>query len=212
MHTDISPVCMKTACFIFVVFVQSVAVTAMDFTPQYAETVQDGIPVKRLYFSDHAQRIYLSVPNGWRVTGNSHGSRFTPESLRQASVILENSALGTKIAFAGESLDPYRKDAAGLLPAGASDVHADFERTGEVAINGWSSFETAFTYNFYGQNFTTSVLFINIDKETQIRLRVTARKEDFEKLYPQARRTVASWFAPPPDLEAVLQRVSAGRK
>jgi hypothetical protein len=67
----------------------------------------------------------------------------------------------------------------------------------------------AFTYKSYGQRFTRSVLFINLDKEKQIRLRVEARKENFEKLYPQARAALGSWFAPSAELEAVLQRLSS---
>jgi hypothetical protein len=184
-------------------------VKAIDFTPHYAQSVQDGFPVSRLYFQDQAQRIYLSVPNGWQVSGDAQRGTLSPKDLGQATVILENSALNSKTAFSGEGLAVYRKVAFGLVPAGASDVHVDFEREGEAKTNGWSSFEMAFSYDFYGQSFTSSVLFINLDKNKQIRFRVAARKEHFEKLYPQARATLASWFAPSPELEAVFERLSA---
>ena len=67
----------------------------------------------------------------------------------------------------------------------------------------------SFSYSFYGQSFTSSALFINIAKEEQIRFCVAARKEHFEKVYQQGRTTLASWFAPPPEFEAMLQRLSA---
>jgi hypothetical protein len=199
----------KGICFaVFVIFPIG-GVNAIDFTPHYAQSVQDGFPVNRLYFQDQAQRIYLSVPNGWQVSGDAQRGTFSPKELGQATVILENSPLNSKTAFSGEGLEVYRKVAFGLVPAGASDVHVDFEREGEVKINGWSSFEMAFSYRFYGQSFTSSVLFINLAKDKQIRFRVAARKEHFEKLYPKARATLASWFAPSPELEAVFERLSS---
>jgi hypothetical protein len=203
---------MKRILFALLGLVPIAGVTAMDFLPHYDESVQDGFPVKRLYFSDQAQRIYLSVPKGWRVTGDSQRGSFTPENLNQASVVLENSPLNPKIPFAGDGLELYRKTAAALIPAGASNVHVDFERMGELQINGWSSFEISFSYNFYGQSFMSSALFINIAKEEQIRFCVATRQEDFEKVYQQGRTTLASWFAPPPEFEAVLERMSAKSK
>ena len=201
---------MKRGLFALGLLLPIARITAMDFTPHYAETVQDGFSVKRLYFLDQARRVYLSVPNGWQVAGDPQRGTLTPKDLGQAAVILENSPLNPKTPFTGEGLEVYRKTAYGLVPPGATDVHTDIERQGEVVINGWASFEMAFTYNFYGQTFSSSVLFINLDKEKQIRFRVSARKENFEKLYPQARSTLASWFAPTPELEAVMQQLSSG--
>jgi hypothetical protein len=210
MRVRTLPTFMKSTFFTFLIFIPIVGATAMDFTPHYAETEQDGFSVKRLYFLDQARRVYLSVPNGWQVAGDPQRGTLTPKDLGQATVILENSPLNAKTPFTGESLEVYRKTAYGLVPPGATDVHTDFERQGEVVINGWTSFEMAFTYNFYGQTFSSSVLFINLDKEKQIRFRVSARKENFEKLYPQARSTLASWFAPSPELETVMQQRSSG--
>ncbi len=203
---------MKKIFFACLTFLPIGAVLALDFTPRYAESVQDGYPVKRLYFSDRDQRIYLSVPNTWRVSGNGQRGTLIPEKLSQASVLLENSPFNAKNSFDAEGLELYRKAAFGLVPAGASTIQVDYEKTNAVPINGWSSFEMAFSYNFYGQSFRRSVCFINIDKEKQVRFSVEGHKDYFDKLSQQAHATLASWFAPSPELEAVLQRVSAGRK
>lgn len=200
---------MKSICFALLILVPGAGASAIDFTPRYAESVQDGFPVKRLYFSDQAQRIYLSIPNSWRVTGDGQHGTFTPANLNQASIVLENSPISAQVPFDEKGLESYRKAASDLLPPGASDVQIEFERANEVPNNGWTSFEMAFTYRVYGQPFCKNVLFINIDKEKQIRFRVEARKEHFEKLYPQARAALGSWFAPSPELEAALQRLSA---
>jgi hypothetical protein len=200
---------MKSICLALLALVPVAGASAIDFTPRYAESVQDGFPVKRLYFSDQAQRIYLSIPNNWRVTGDGQHGTFTPVNLTQASIVLENSPISAQVAFDEKGLAAYRKAASDLLPPGATDVQIDFERANEIQINGWTSFEIAFSYRYYGQPFSKNVLFINIDKDKQIRFRVEARKENFEKLYPQARAALGSWFAPSPELESVLQRLTA---
>lgn len=200
---------MKSICFALFILVPVTGASAIDFTPRYAESVQDGFPVKRLYFSDEAQRIYLSIPNNWRVTGDGQHGTFTPGNFPQASIVLENSPISAQVAFDEKGLEAYRKAASDLIPPGASEVQIDFERANEIQINGWTSFEMAFTYRVYGQPFSKSVLFINIDREKQIRFRVEARKENFEKLYPQARAALGSWFAPSPELESALQRLSS---
>lgn len=200
---------MKSICFAILLLVPIADASAIDFTPRYAESVQDGFPVKRLYFSDEAQRIYLSIPNNWRVTGDGQHGTFIPGNFPQASIVLENSPINAKVTFDEKGLEAYRKAASDLLPPGASEVQIDFERANEIQINGWTSFEMAFTYRVHGHPFSKSVLFINIDKEKQIRFRVEARKENFEKLYPQARAALGSWFAPSPELESALQRLSS---
>ena len=200
---------MKRICFGLLILFPLTGASAIDFTPRYAESVQDGFPVKRLFFADQDQRIYLSVPNNWRVTGDGQHGAFTPGNLTQASVVLENSPVNAQIAFDEKGLAAYRKAASELIPPGASETQVEFERTNEVRLNGWTSFEMTFSYKSYGQRFTKSVLFINLDKEKQILFLVEARKENYEKLYQQARATLGSWFAPSPELESVLQRLSA---
>lgn len=200
---------MKSISFAILMLVPIAGASAIDFTPRYAESVQDGFPVKRLYFSDQDQRIYLSIPNNWRVTGDGQHGTFAPGNLTQAAIVLENSPISARVAFDEKGLEAYRKSASDLVPPGATEVQIDFERANEVQVNGWTSFEMAFTYKVSGQPFCKNVLFINIDKEKQIRFRVEARKENFEKLYPQARAALGSWFAPSPELESVLQRLTA---
>jgi len=202
------PRIMKSIGFALLISFPCLGASAIDFTPRYAQSVQDGFPVTRMYFSDQAQRIYLSVPNSWRVNGDERHGTFTPGNLTQASVIIENSPIDAQIPFEHEGLEAYRKAASELMPPGATDMQIDFERANEIQINGWTSYEMEFSYKSYGQRFTRSVLFINLSKEKQIRFRVEARKENFEKLYSQARATLGSWFAPSPELESVLQRLT----
>jgi hypothetical protein len=200
---------MKRICFGLLILFPMAGASAIDFTPRYAESVQDGFPVKRLFFADQAQRIYLSVPNNWRVSGDGQHGTFTPGNLTQASVVLENSHLSAEIPFDEKGLAAYRKAASESMPPGASEIQMEVERANEVQLNGWTSYELTFSYKSYGQRFIRSVLFINLDKERQIVFRVEARKENYDKLYQQARATLGSWFAPSPELESVLQRLSA---
>ncbi len=189
--------------------ISSASALALDFTPQYSESVQDGFPVRRLFFSDKEQRVYLTVPKDWKVSGNGQRGTFTPASLEQASVAVENSPLSPQVQFDEKGLETYRKAAAEVVPQGATNVQVDFEKTNEFTLNGWTSFEMQFSYQLFGQSFSRSVLFVNMDKDAQLRMRVEARKENFDKVYPAARGILASWFSPPPELEAILQKLTA---
>lgn len=187
------------------------SVFAIDFSPQYADSVQDGFPVRRMYFSEGSQRIYLALPKDWRVSGNSQGGVFTPGDIPQATITLENSALNGQVAFDEKGLETYRQAVKALIPTGATEAQIEFERTNEIGINGWTSFEMEVTYHQFGQTFSKSVLFINLDQKRQLRFRVDARKENFEKVYGQARAALGSWYAPPPEFEAALEKRAAKR-
>ena len=182
---------------------------AIDFSPQYSESVQDGFPVRRLYFSDDKQHIYLTVPKSWQISGNGQRGIFTPPEMPQALVTWENSPLKAQIPFDEKGLEVYRKAAFAVVPTGAVAVKADFEKLNELHLNGWTSFEMEFSYEYFGQSFLKSVIFLNLDQEKQLRLQVVARKENFEKFYPQARGTLSSWFSPSPELEAALAKLAA---
>ena len=203
MKTPLLPAWTKAFRFALLVLAAANA-GAIDFTPQYAESVQDGFPVRRLYFAQDKQRIYLAVPKDWSVAGNGQRGTFTPAAIPQGLVTLENSPLPANLPFDEKGLEIYRKAAAEVVPSGATEITTSAEKINEVQLNGWTSFEIA----FYGQNFTRSVLFINLDQERQMRFRVEARKEHFDKLYAQARATLGSWFAPSPELDAALQRLA----
>jgi hypothetical protein len=169
---------------------------AIDFTPRIADSVEDGIPMRRLYFSDDAQHIfYRPLPN-WSRYGDAQGATFRPKD-SGGQVKIQNAPEGNAgIAFDGPGLGTLRQIAHGLLPSGADQTTELWEAVNPLELQGWTTFEIGFDYVVSGQHFCCSVLFINLDSKRQILFIVDAAPADFSPLYKGAYRTLASWHQP----------------
>src|SRR5260221_6845589 len=66
---------------------------AIDFTFRVADSVEDGVPMQRLYFLDDAQHIfYRPLPN-WSRHGDAQGATSRPKDSGR-EVMIQNAALG----------------------------------------------------------------------------------------------------------------------
>lgn len=169
---------------------------AIDFTPRIADSIEDGVPMRRLYFSDDAQHIfYRPLPN-WSRYGDAQGATFRPKD-SAGEVKIQNAPVDNAgIAFDAEGLVTLRQIASGLLPSGASQATELWEAVNPVVLQGWTSFEIGFDYVTAGQHSCRSILFINLDAKRQIQFIVDAPAAAFPPLYQGAYRTLASWYQP----------------
>ena len=169
---------------------------AIDFTPRIADSIEDGVPMRRLYFSDDAQHIYYRPLPNWSRYGDAQGATFRPKD-SVGEVQIQNSPAGNaSIAFDAEGLVTLRQIAQGVLPPGASQVTELWEAVNPVVLQGWTSFEIGLDYMAAGQHFCRSILFINLDAKRQIQFIVDAPAAAFPPLYQGAYRTLASWYQP----------------
>jgi hypothetical protein len=172
---------------------------AIDFTPRLSETIEDGVPMRHMSFSDGAHAIFYRPHQGWIRSGDAQAAIFKLQDSAHASVKIENSNAGAAGLPLDESgLPTLRKVAVTLLPPGATEVVQTWETVNPVVIQGWTSFEVGFDYARSGRHFTRSVLFINLDPARQIRFVVSATPADFKALYRNAHRSLATWYQPPP--------------
>lgn len=169
---------------------------AIDFTPHVADSIEDGVPMRRLYFSDDAQHIfYRPLPN-WSRYGDAQGATFRPKD-SGGEVRIQNAPAGNAgIAFDAHGLETLRQIAYGLLPSGANQATELWEAVNPLVLQGWTTFEIGFDYVAAGQHFCRSILFINLDSKRQIHFVVDAAPAEFSSLYKGAYRTLASWYQP----------------
>ena len=166
----------------------------IDFTPRFAETTADGVPVRRLFFTDGTRRIFVRAPVRWRVAGSAVSATFMPPDFVQAYVKLENSPLASAPAFDKAGLPAYRKLALASLPDGAVDWSIASETPDAIAINNWRSHELVVNYVLGGQPATRIFLFVTLEAKRQILMTTDAARNDIERLRPGARATLHSWF------------------
>ena len=169
---------------------------AIDFTPRIADSIEDGVPMRRLYFSDDAQHIfYRPLPN-WSRYGDAQGATFRPKG-SAGEVKIQNAPAGNaSIAFDAKGLVTLRQTAQTLLPPHAAHATELWEAVNPVVLQGWTSFEIGFDYVAGDQHFCRSILFINLDSKRQIQFIVDAPPAAFPPLYQGAYRTLASWYQP----------------
>ena len=170
---------------------------AIDFTPRFTETVDDGVPMRRMFFSDGAQRIFYRPPPTWVPSGDDQAATFRPKDSNLATVKIENApAEHARIPFDGPGSEALRNIARTLVPPDATEVTEIWEVPNPVVLQGWTSFEVGFDYVQFGQHFCRSILFINLDKNRQIHFIVSAVPTEFKPLYKTAYRTLATWWQP----------------
>lgn len=191
---------MKTPILLaaFAVTLLAARASAIDFTPRFAETVDDGIPFRRMCFSDNGRRIFYRPHPSWVTSGDGHAATFRPKDTTQSYVRIENApAEQALIPLEEPGLEALRKIARALVPSEATEIGESWEIVNPVVIQGWTSFEMGFDYIAAGQRCCRSVLFINLREGSQIHLIVDASPAEFGQLYKTANRTLASWWWEP---------------
>ena len=168
---------------------------AIDFTPRYTETIDDGIPFRRMYFSDGTRRIFYRPPPTWIASGSSEAAVFRHKDAVPASVRIENTpAEQARIPFNEQGLEALRKFARTLVPPDTSEIVDRWEVVDPVVLHGWTSFEMGFDCVYSDQRWCRSVLFLNLEGNRRVHLIINARPNDFRKLYDAAHRSLATWW------------------
>jgi hypothetical protein len=91
-----------------------------------------------------------------------------------------------------ESLKKLVAETVALVPKGSTNVTVVSQDKNPVRINGKETFLVVLSYNFYGESFGRSVLFLNRGKE-QIRFQLTCRQPDFNELHRAFLASQFSW-------------------
>jgi hypothetical protein len=175
----------------------TIAAHAIDFTPRYAASIDDGIPFRRMYFSDGGRRIFYRPLPTWNRTGGAEGAVFEIRDIPRASVRLENAPQEhAQVALDETGLEVLRKFARSQIPRDATELVERWESVNPVILQGWTSYEIGFDYLRGGQRTCHSILFINLVGNRQICLIVEAAPAHFPPLYKSAHRTLATWWEP----------------
>jgi hypothetical protein len=167
---------------------------AIDFTPRFTDTIDDGVPFHRMYFSEGDHPIFYRPAPAWVLSGNGEAAAFRPNDSTLASVKIENApADDAHIPLDAPGSKALRNIARMLVPSDATGVTEIWEIPDPVVLQGWTSFEVGFDYVQFGRHFCRSILFINLDADRQIHFIVSAVPADFQPLYKTAYRTLATW-------------------
>ena len=173
------------------VFVAS-ARAELQLTPRVDEFELDGAKLKQLAFPDGDRKVTYQSPRGWDYSGSATQLTLRPPKKAQASATITRIPLSETGAFDDQSLKKLVAEATALAPKGSTNVTVVSQEKNPLRINRKETFLVILSYDFYGENYSRSILFLNRDKE-QIRFQLTSRQSDFNELQKAFLSSQYSW-------------------
>jgi len=168
------------------------ASAAIDFSPDTGERLLDGIKFPQLIFHEGGRAITYEHPRGWSYSGGGPSIKFLPPGIAQAEGEIQQAPLAAPQALDEPTLKALQQQTLALVPPGSLNVALLSEEKNPILVNGNETYEATFRYTFYGQEFQVSALFINLP-HIQLRMRTTAKKEDFQKVHNAFRASALSF-------------------
>jgi hypothetical protein len=169
----------------------SSAFAGIDFTPTTGERTLEEIKFPQLFFHENDRKISYEQPRGWTYTGDSSRIKFTPPNVPQAFGEIAQAPLPKPQNFDDETIKLLQDQVIHSLPGDSHDVVLVSAEKNPLMINGRETYEVTVAYQFYGERYQQSVLFMNLP-DTQLTFRFLSRKPDFEKLHRAFRGSLSS--------------------
>lgn len=165
---------------------------ALDLTPVEGVRVLNGIKFERLSFNDNGRAVTYERPRGWSYRVDGGRVILVPPNLIQAEAAIEQAQAEAGQIFNEETMKRLQEQAMQSVPGGSQKVELVSAEKNPLLINGHETFEVTVSYQVGGTPFRRSILFLNLP-ETQLRFRLSAREQDFEKIHRAFRGSIFSW-------------------
>ena len=165
----------------------------LQLTPRISQYEGDGVKFKQLTFSDGgAKEITYSPPREWDYSGNANQLTLYPPNKSQAEATIFKVPLSQPASFDDETVKKLVNEALASVPTGSTSVHLISQEKNPLMIERKETLLLTLTYNFYGQSYSRSILFLNRRKE-QIRFQLACRGADFKELQKAFLGSQYSW-------------------
>ena len=114
-------------------------------------------------------------------------------------VRLEKSASAAQAADFGDkaALERYRRAAMANVPPGAATVHVAEEHDMPLPVFHWRDYEFTIDYEFFGQSFRRSVLYVDLNAKEQLIVTCVAPRTDFDQIHDATGNLLRSWQVMP---------------
>jgi hypothetical protein len=185
------------------------AKAGIDLTPAPTEYISEGIKYQKLTFREDQQRVEYDPPPGWSFRGSADRLQLAPTKKRFAEALIEAVPLAGPQPLDEKVGKALEQQFISSLPFGSQFVMVVSEEHNPVLLDGSPTFEVTVAYQLIGEKFLKSALFV-ILPDTQLIFRLVARKDDFEALHSDFKRSILSWHRVEPKRstqEAVPRRL-----
>lgn len=179
---------------IFLVLITNVSCLAgIDLTPLVSEYTNSGATIQQLTFKHDNAKIDYEPPQRWRFRADSKQQlRLTPPEKDFAEAVIDTVPLQSRQPLDDKAIKALKEQFVANVPPGSQFVKVEQELENPLLIDGNRTFQVTVSYQLMGKKFLRSALFVNLP-DTQLVFRLTARKDDFEPLQREFRRSISSW-------------------
>lgn len=164
----------------------------IDLTPAITSYTSSGETIQQLIFKHDNGGIEYEPPMGWRFTGDPRQLHLNPRDKQFADAVIEAVPLQKPQPLDEKAVKTLEEQFVASVPPGSQSVAVVQAEQNPMLLDGNQTFAVTVSYQLMGNKFLRSALFVNLP-DTQLIFRLTARKDDFEPLQREFRRSISSW-------------------
>lgn len=169
-----------------------IATAELDLTPKLSEYSSEGFKVRKLVFLESGKDVTYVPPRDWDYSGNPAKLVLHPRQKAQAEASITKAVLGSATRFDETTAKVLVAEAVRSLPAGSTEVVLVSQEIKPFLLAGKETFRVSWTYMFYGESYTRSLLFVNRATD-QIRFQLVCRTVDFDGLQKEFQHSLFTW-------------------
>lgn len=165
---------------------------AIEFPPVPHEATYEGFTYHELIFKDGKRQVVYQLPTQWAYRSKDGGVQLVPPKTEFAEAVIQAAPRPALKPLDERSIEEAKQDFLRNLPPGSQLVSIVSEQRNPVLLENRPSYEVIASYQLMGEKFVRSALFTNFF-DMQVSFRLTARKNDFERLHQTFRSSILSW-------------------
>jgi hypothetical protein len=152
----------------------------------------DGAKLERLLFSDGERTIMYTPPRGWQYFGTDDRLVLHPDGAGRTEAEIRVMKLPAPYSFDDDAMGRLAQEAFASVPGDARNISIVSQDKNPLLIERKETFLLVIKYDFNGESFLRSIMFIN-RKNEQLRFQLTAPQRIFAPLQQAFRSSHYSW-------------------
>lgn len=165
----------------------------LQLTPKITPYEADGVKIELLAFSDGSGKaITYSPPRGWEYSGSPTKLTLRPTAKPQAEGTIVRISLDQPAVFDDQTIKKLAAEVLASPPGGSTNVTLVSQEKNPLLIAQKETFLVVISYDFYGQNYRRSAMFLNRGNE-QLRFQFVSRAADFKNLQMAFQASQLTW-------------------
>ena len=177
---------------VILVLLASLARADLNLTPRTQEYELEGVKMRQLVFADGDRQVTYAPPRKWEYSGG--GNRFVlhPAFGAAAEAVITVTKSSRMEPLDESSAKSLSDEVLASAPRGATNVTLVSQQLNPLLIDRKPTFLVVISYDYYGQPYERSVMFLNRRTE-RVQFQLTCYRNDFRDLQKAFESSHYSW-------------------